>query len=300
MKAPGAKRDGPLWLDNGAEFFVAAPNGNGKYLHLIVNSKGVCYDSMGTGVGAANVAFDSGADVKTAALADRWVLEVRVPTSACDAAIGDGDVWKVNVARNRHLTDGTSQGSSLCGGTYHGVEAFRSVAFGGKGLIRNGDFEDVGKPSEWKHKTKWKFETDTAPIGWSFHDYAGTANLTEGGAASGRRFLRVRSASDTALAVIFQPVNLPEADTLLVRAKVRGKGTFRTVMFLYDPKTHRHLGSPSFGAELKVDSPNWTPFEATYAHDGKTLLSLALYFAAAAGIDVDDVSVVRGRRADGP
>ena len=177
MKAPCTKKDGPLWLDNGAEFFVAAPHGNGKYLHLIVNSNGVCYDSLGTGVGGADVGFDAGAEVKTATLADRWVLEVRFPTAALGTAIADGDVWKINVARNRHLTDGTAQGSSLCGGVYHGVEAFRSVAFGGKGLILNGDFEDVEKPSAWKHKTKWQFATDTAPASWTFHDYAGTAAL---------------------------------------------------------------------------------------------------------------------------
>ncbi|NCO35739.1 MAG: hypothetical protein AUJ92_05880 [Armatimonadetes bacterium CG2_30_59_28] len=297
MKTLATKRDGPLWTDNGVEFFIAAPIGNGKYLHLIVNSKGVCYDSTATGTGpAADVGFDSGADVKTAALPDRWVVEVRIPTSALGTTIKDGEVWKLNVARNRVLTDGTSQGSSLCDGAYHGVEAFRSVAFGGKGLIRNGDFEDVQKPSEWKQKTKWKFETDAAPASWSFHDYAGEAALLDGGAASGKKYLRIKSVSNTALAVIYQPVNLQAADSLLVRAKVRGKGVVRAVMFLYDPKTHRHLGSPSFGEELKVDSPNWTPFEAEYSHDGKALLSLALYFTSTEGIDIDDVTVVRGKK----
>ena len=109
MKAPCTRQDGPLWLDNGAEFFVAAPSGSGKYLHLIVNSSGVCYDSLGTGVGAADVGFDAGAEVKTAVLADRWVLEARIPAAALGTTIADGDVWKVNVARNRHLTDGSAQ-----------------------------------------------------------------------------------------------------------------------------------------------------------------------------------------------
>lgn len=297
MKTLVTKRDGPLWTDNGVEFFIAAPIGNGKYLHLIVNSRGARYDSMATGTGpGADVGFDSGAEVKTAALPDRWVVEARIPTSALGTTIKDGEVWKLNVARNRVLTDGTSQGSSLCDGAYHGVEAFRSVAFGGKGLIQNGDFEDVQKPSEWKQKTKWKFQTDAAPACWSFHDYAGEAALIEGGAASGRKYLRIKSVSDAALAVICQSVNLQAADSLLVRAKVRGKGVVRAVMFLYDQKTYRHLGSPFFGDELKVNSPNWTTFEATYNHDGKTRLTLALYFSSTEGIDVDDVTVVRGKK----
>lgn len=84
-----------------------------KYLHLIVNSNGVCYDSLGTGVGGADVGFDAGAEVKTATLADRWVLEVRLPTAALGTAIADGDVWKINVARNRHLYVTSAQGLDL-------------------------------------------------------------------------------------------------------------------------------------------------------------------------------------------
>jgi hypothetical protein len=67
-------------------------------------------------------------------------------------------------------------------------------------------------------------------------------------------------------------------------------------MFLYDLRTYRHLGSPLFGDELKVDSPNWTSFAAACDHDGKTRPTLALYFSSAEGIDVDDVTVVRGKR----
>ncbi|MDR4508576.1 MAG: DUF4838 domain-containing protein [Candidatus Brocadiaceae bacterium] len=296
------KKDGALWMDNGVEIFLSAPGGFGKYLHLIVNSRGVCYDSICTGMGTADIGFDSGVEQKTAILPDRWVLEARIPTSALGSSIRDGDVWKVNVARNRVLTDGASQGSSLCGGLYHGVEAFRSVAWG-KGLIQNGDFEDAEKPSEWKDKTKWRFVTDLAPYKWLFHQYAGKAALLEGGVASGRKFLRIKSVSDTAVAVIFQSVNICEAGTLLVRAKVRGKGIVSAVMFLYEKKPVlgglRHLGSPSFGEKLEVDSAEWTSFEAVYNYDGKTLPHLALYFSSFQGIDIDDVTVSQGKNVEG-
>ena len=298
MKTVCDKKDGALWTDNGVEIFLAAPGGSGKYLHLIVNSRGICYDSMSTGMGAADTGFDSGVEQKTTLLQDRWVLEARIPTSALGSSIRDGEVWKVNVARNRVLTDGAFQGSSLCEGLYHGVEAFRSVAWG-KGLIQNGDFEDFEKPSEWKEKTKWKFATDAAPYKWSFHQYAGEAALLEGGAASGRKFLRIKSVSDTAVAVIFQSVNIREADVLRVHAKVRGKGVVRAVMFLYEKKTNRYLGSPSLEERLKVDSAEWIPFEAVYNYDGKTLPYLALYFSSSQGIDIDDVTVTRGKNMDG-
>ena len=48
-----------------------------------------------------------------------------------------------------------------------------------------------------------------------------------------------------------------------------------------------------------VDASEWTPFQAVNHHDGKTLLSLALYVASAQGLDLDDVTVVRGVKTDG-
>jgi len=307
MKVVCVKKDGRVWEDNDIEIFLAAPAGAVKYLHLVVNSAGVVYDSMTTGTGFTDVGFDSRAEVKTATLPDRWVLEARIPTSALGSSTKDGEVWKVNVARCRVLTDGALRGSSLCG-VFHGVEFFRSIAFGGKGLIQNGDFEDVQKPSTWKEaqREKWVFKTDAAPSQWNFHQLAGEAELIEGSTASGRKFLRVKSFTNAngqaSIACIVQyRLAIKEADTLLVRAKVRGKGEFTAYGWRYNFDTGRPATnfSSQIGATLKIDSTEWTPFEGVYHYDGNTFLALAFYFVSLQGIDLDDVTITRWKNMDG-
>lgn len=295
IKALCSKNDGPVWNDNSVELFISSPALNGKYLHLIVNSNNALYSALSSGSGTADLSFKSGVEVKSALLSDRWTLELRIPAAALGGTIKDGETWKINVARNRVLNDGTLQRSSLCGGAFHGLDAFRTLAFGGKALIQNGDFEDLEKP---KNYVKWKFGSESLPVKWIFHDCGGEASLMDGNAASGKKFLRLKSIGDTQ-AIIFQPLNITEADTLLVRAKVRGKGTVKANMFLYDLKTKKYISTVPFGEKFIVSSPEWTQFEAIYEYDGKTSPSLAFYFGSQEGIDIDDVTILRGKNMDG-
>ena len=299
MKIKSTERDAALWADSSLEFFINAPMSE-KYAHIILNPKGIFYDSMAVSGNSADVAFDSQAEISAVVLKDRWVAEVRIPTAVLGRKIKDGEVWKINVARNRCLIDGTHQVSSWCNGSFHSPEIFRSVAFGGAGLIQNGDFEDVEKISEMPsyQKTalaKWKCAGDSAPCKWSFHsDYAGEAAVMEDGAASGRRYLRLKSAVTNGLLIINQRLNINEADSLLVRAKVRGKGVVSTMTWLHDKKTGQFFGEPAFG-EKKVDTGDWTNYEAIYNYDGQKYLTFALYVTSNDGLDLDDVTITRGK-----
>ena len=149
MKIKTKEHDGNIFSDSSLEFFITAPGMNDNYVQIALNSKGVIYDSMVvSGSQDADIKFDSGIEVKTRVLADRWVVEIRVPAAPFGRKIGDGEVWKINVARNRRLVDGTSQSSSWCSGIFHGPDAFRSVVFGKTALLKNGDFEDLAEPKK--------------------------------------------------------------------------------------------------------------------------------------------------------
>lgn len=295
IKALCTKNEEPVWNDNSVELFISSPALNGKYLHLIVNSKGALYSALSSGMGVADISFKSGVDVKSAVFDDRWIMEAKIPAAALGGIIKDGETWKINVARNRVLTDGTLQRSSLCGGAFHGVDAFRTLAFGDKGIIQNGDFEDA---EDAKNYIKWKFSSDKLPLKWIFHDCGGEASLLDGTAASGKKFLRLKSIGNVQ-AIIFQPLNIKEADILMIRAKVRGKGTVKANMFLYNLETKKYISTASFGEKLTIDSNDWRTFEATYEYDGKTSPSLALYFGSLDGVDIDDVTILRGKNMDG-
>ncbi len=143
MRIKVVERDGPLWDDCSLECFIAVPGTSEKYEHIIVNPNGVVYDALSLEANDNDAKFDSGLEIKTAILADRWITEIRIPTAALGRRIRDGETWKINIARSRYLVDGKSQLSSWSNGVFHGPEAYRSVVFGDRALIKNGDFEDA-------------------------------------------------------------------------------------------------------------------------------------------------------------
>ncbi|MBM4085327.1 MAG: hypothetical protein FJ272_11100, partial [Planctomycetes bacterium] len=289
LRAACVARDGPqIWADSTLEFFIAVPEMKGQYYQIAVNPIGTIYDSLCSPSQAADLTFDSKAEVKATVLPDRWTVEARIPTAALGRRIQDGETWKVNVGRSRKLTDGTRQASSWSNGAFHGPDAYRPVVFGGTPLIKNGDFEDVVKASEKVKNPAWQFADDLAPAHWSFTE-RGTGAVIVGDAASGRRFYRGQG-------WIFQLVNL-SADfrgRLLIRLKTRGKGSLRIAFFQYDRKTSRILGVAPVRTE-QVDSPSWSPIEAT--HDCADDKVLRLAFRLQDDLALDDVSVTPDKRA---
>lgn len=285
MKIAVNTHDGPVWTDSSLEVFVAAPGMGGRYGHVIANPRGVTYDSMAAPGNTADVQFESQSEVGTTVHGDRWTAEVRIPAAAFGRVIQDGETWKINVARNRRLLDGLSQSSSWSHGAFHGAEAFRAVSFGRTALLKNGDFEDAVVPNKHQKRTGWEFVGNSVPAHWSFHEgHPGTGALVEGGAASGRRHLRITDGW------IHQKLN-PSAeyrDGLLIRASARGKGVLSLCMYLYDRDTAKNIPGKTLG-EVAVSSPQWTPIEAFYRCEDNKVLRLAFWITGE--IDLDDVTV---------
>jgi hypothetical protein len=292
MKINAKERDGAVWSDSSLEFFITSPgmdamiDTRGRYAHIAVNPNGVIYDSMAIGGGNADTSYKSQMEIKTNVLKDRWVAEIRIPAVALMInKIQDGEAWKINVARNRRLVDDSSQSSSWSNGVFHGAEAFRSVVLGGTALITNGGFEDSVAPNKYQKKTAWVFVGDKVPTQWSFHEgNPGTETLIEGGASSGKQSLRIKDGW------IHQKINQPAEyrNDLLIRAKVRGKGSVNIAIYCYDRGTGRNIPGKNL-KEVKVDSQKWTPVEASYKCVDDKVLRLA--FQVRGEIDIDDVNI---------
>lgn len=293
MRMNVKERDGSIWEDSSVELFIATPGVDGKYAQIVVNPKGVFYDAMTISAGNAEITFDSGTKVKTRILADRWVAEIRIATASLGRKIRDGETWKMNIARNRRLVDGTSQSSSWSNGIFHGPEAFRSVVFGGTALLRNGDFEDVVEPSKSQKENFGQFIGNRVPAHWTFHEgNPGTAALIDKGAASGRQFLRI---SDGA---VYTRIN-QSADCrndLRIRAKVCGQGVLTIALYRYDRSTEKN--DPTIYLEkIDVGSQEWDAIETTYKCEDDRILRLA--FHVKGEVDLDDVSVNQETNPDG-
>ncbi len=291
MKIKARKHDDEVARDNNLELWIAGFMSD-KSVKIALNPKGVIQDAVVvSGKAGIDPQYDSGVEVKTKVLADRWVAEIRVPAAACGRKIKDWDVWKVNVVRNRrlgrfwNLLERESQTSSWSKGALAGPESLRSVVLGdavirGNGLVetallKNGDFEDVAAPVQ---KESGVSSGAKVPEFWS--NDTGTVTMVEGGAASGRQFLRIKT-SRKPWAQLFQGIN-PPADfknNLRLRAKVRGKGNLSCGGWLK--------------GGCKIDSREWMDMDGVYIFEaGKKINGLA--FQVTAGeIDLDDVTVTQ-------
>jgi len=105
------QHDDPLWNDDCAELFIDPANNMNNYYHIIVNCAGVIYDALSIGVGKARMEnWSSDAEAAVSKAADSWTVELALPFSALAIKPEKGEVWRINVARERYA--GKSEFSS--------------------------------------------------------------------------------------------------------------------------------------------------------------------------------------------
>ncbi len=136
---------------NKVEIFFNYPDMAEKYYQYCFNTAGAFYDSLVRSISDKDKSYDGKAEYAVKIDADRWILEARFPTSAIGMKCFDGATWKLNVARGRSLSDGTSEQSSCANGQFHGADNFVNVKFApkrGEGL--GGQSRD---PAAWKNSS---------------------------------------------------------------------------------------------------------------------------------------------------
>ena len=142
-----AEKDGPVWGEDGMEIFLYPPTAANTYYQIAVNSKGTVFDAICPG---NNAKFDLGAEVKTKILADRYVIELKVPADKI-GPFERGALWRIHFARNRKIKDdGFAASYSIDGTGYHDTVAYRALEIGSP-YLRNGSFDDIkdGKAQFW-------------------------------------------------------------------------------------------------------------------------------------------------------
>ena len=241
LKAPhgkvnkSSKKDGLGALDGShLEFFITHPDLKGRYYHIGISITGKLYQAL-TETGSTrdeNVKVDPQYKVKE--LADRWILEARVPLAPLKLQVKEGEVWRINVGRGAVGINGKMQHSSWSNGVFHGSDVHRSVAFGEQGaILRNGDLEDQTnriRKVKRRNRKPWTYLSPTIPNFWFFNENnTGTAKVHSNKPWSGKYCMNVKGQ----YAFIGSNLVLPEKRPERVRLSVmlRGKGEF--LMALY-------------------------------------------------------------------
>lgn len=308
-------RDDKGWaaLGNSVELFYNYPDMAEKYYHLAVNSNGQVLDAK-HGPGFRDAAFTTNARIACRVLKDRWILEAAIPASEIGMKCYIGSTWKLNVARQRKITDPQApsgviaEASSCSNGAFHGVQNFVNIKFADKrvsGLRQNAsasswnnpDFNNAVTDSKrnrhdrFKNRKGWVFADDKelVPAGWHISaDAEGSYKLE----SEGNYFIQLKKGY---VSQYFIPHGKGK---LKISFQVRGKGSFLLWTSSYRNKKERKaVGYDILKKTQKYRKWNLTPEWKTYhfetASTGVPTERVAVRFSVQADsiLDLDNVYV---------
>ncbi|OQA82645.1 MAG: hypothetical protein BWY31_03128 [Lentisphaerae bacterium ADurb.Bin242] len=297
IKAEYKEHDSRIWEDNSIEIFINHPDLANKYYHLVFNHKGVLYDSFCNALNrAGDRTFNSEAEIKTRLLADRWCVEMKIPTSGLGMKCFDGTTWKINVARSRILTDGTREHSSLAsGGSFHNVDNFLPLVFSGRRIMKNGKAAD---DSPWKNGSfdnvvsypaskikNWKIKDGKGPLFWSLNGDSGAFSM--GLHPESKNYYLTLSGG-----AIYQFYNGGER-AFRIRFRASGKGSLAVRLFRYRlSEDGKRTGLPSITlATIQTDSTAWKEFSYSYEKSVSREYCALVFQHVSGEINIDDVII---------
>ncbi|MFA6929188.1 MAG: DUF4838 domain-containing protein [Lentisphaeria bacterium] len=268
--------DGPVWEDNTLEIFLTHPDLGNAYYQLIFNAKGVLFDQFVKPGASSSKAFSSGAEVGTAILNDRWILEVRIPTDPLGEKCFDGQIWKVNVLRARKLKNiaiesGTPIESSTWSiGAPHDTGAFLPVHFAGKRAVHDVSRQEIDTRM-WKNGSFSELEHGSIssanekelmlPKNWSLSGKKSSLELLLQENCLNNYFVKLKSG------ILLQHYGpwerKPSPENFSIHFRAKGKGELEFLVFVYTYAPHHHLRSDS-AAKVLLDSDEWKYYKFEY------------------------------------
>jgi hypothetical protein len=283
-------------LGNSVELFYNYPDMAERYYHLAINSNGQVIDAR-HGPGWRDAAFRTSAKIATQVLKDRWILEIAIPASEIGMKCYDGATWKLNVARQRKISDPASptgilrEGSSCSNGAFHGVQNFVNMKFTPKrvaGLRQNADMASWKNPdfnnavpdskrprlTRFKNHKGWQFtdEKELVPAVWRISADAEGSYQLEG---EENYYIRLTRGY---ISQYFIPHGRGK---LKISFQIRGKGSFHLWTCSYrDKKERKAIGYDILKTTQKYQKWNLTPEWKTYHFE-----------TAAAGVPTERVAV---------
>lgn len=293
------KHDNAVWTDDTVELFLNYPDLAGAYYQIIINAKGVVFDQFVQPGSPGKVSFESGIEVKTKLLKDRWIIEAKISTGPIGAKCFDGEAWKINVLRSRKGTAAADPESSTWSlGMPHSVDAFLPVNFCARRNTedgserdtrdwRNGSLNELNKKKFLKWGDNWIIHDGLLPANW--YPCGATGELSVNQFAPDKtdnRYVDLRG--------ILANDYTGKAPFVAVNVRVKGKGKLRLSWYCYDEVEKRriHRLSRQFG-EKDISADNWETvrFETDVPKYDITKLALEAIPASGEKILLDSVYV---------
>ena len=265
------------------EIFLTPPELNGKYYHFGFTRNGRSFQALTDSPATRDEKVRINFQFKITDAPDRWIAEVKAPVRKISSGIREGSTWKLNIGRAALNKEGKMEYSSMCAGLFHGSSGHRTMAFGERGaIVKNGDFEETGKPRIKKHlKKHWEYRSGTVPLQWWLNEgNTGAIEVRTGDAASGNSYIRVAGLN----AFVEQPMTIPadRPERYSFTMRVRGRGELLV-------RIRNRLGKYFGNALQKIDSGQWIPVSGIIdcVPDGRNMFTLRI----TGTLDIDDVRV---------
>ena len=116
-------------LGDHIELFYQYPDMAEKCWHMMINSEGAMFAGLQVTPSYFKPGFETKAKCAVKRLADRWIVEVAIPTSEIGMKCFDGASWRANVARQRWIEGKSRESSSASGGNFNGTGNFVNLKF---------------------------------------------------------------------------------------------------------------------------------------------------------------------------
>ena len=268
--------DGPVWNDNGVEFFLNDPIMGGTYYQICVNSKGVYCDGIVVPGKSFDKRYNSNAEIRTSKAKDRYFIEMKIPASKLTGSdLLAGSMIRMNVFRVRvpSTGKGKKEHSTWSIGTPHNVETFHAVNLASQRSLNsnskevdarawsNSSFNEVSRKK--KLPKGWKTKSTKVPASWSFASAKGYIGSFEYQTHPGSSSNYYLTFSD---GYIFNSCRL-KSPVIAATCRLRGKGTLHFSMLRY---TAKWRGLPTkFLHKISVDTKGkWETFRFEFPRPG--------------------------------
>ncbi|MFH1903743.1 MAG: beta-galactosidase trimerization domain-containing protein [Candidatus Omnitrophota bacterium] len=132
MKNKETKRDGAVWADECNEIFIAAPNGIVRQFIVSAGNvqwDGELYQKVPGDPWSAKQEWDGTWNSATSSGNGYWITEVKIPFSDFNQKPLPGQLWRINLARERHLSGGEYTHWNQVEGAFNNVSKFATLTF---------------------------------------------------------------------------------------------------------------------------------------------------------------------------
>ncbi|MBN1669799.1 MAG: family 20 glycosylhydrolase [Kiritimatiellae bacterium] len=268
------KHDGAVYDDDCVELMLdPEPWEPGTHYHLIANALGQQYDADARGR-----TWDPDGGWRSAArkLADRWVIEIEIPFQGLGVKPPSrGHVWRMNFMRENYASPENSTWGANPTKNLDNPMSLRFVAFEGRNLVVNGDFESHGSGG------------DDIP-GWrpALRDGADGDIVLE--SESGNRIARLRKRSREGHVDLGQVLNLQPNTDYRLTARVKYEMDGPAWIFAWPGPP------PQVVKKLDGRSKGWETVELRFKSGGKASTAVSGHLGYGRGVGTlffDDMEV---------